>query len=252
MSGWGLGRLEDLERAFLFIANRLGDIWFYLDNLPGFFKGLFLGIKSTVYNLMDKCLDIRWDLYEFRLKYGNLIEAMLDRVSRGEVLSAVDLVWPDFYWFRVDPGGMIRWWLTQGVPGLDNLLSDPGGWLQEAFDWFTPGLSRFIRNPQGWLESWLMDTAPILYYVVRGEWGFVNEAIYQMHPWARYIFDDWREWLRFRVGDILGVEYRFWFDPVGYIKELVIEYRDEWVRHSVGWIQEIGEHVLSQILTGEW
>jgi len=88
--------------------------------------------------------------------------------------------------------------------------------------------------------------------VVRGEWPFVNEAIYQMHPWSQWIFDDFGEWLKFRVGDILGVEYRFWFDPVAYIKELVIEWRDTWVQNSVEWIADIGEHVLSQILTGEW
>ena len=247
-----MGRLEDLELAFLFIANRLGDIWFYLDNLPGWVKGLFLGIKSTVYNTMDKCLDIRWDLYEFRFKYGNLIDAVLDRMTRGEVLPALDMLWPDFYWFRQDPAAMIRWWLTQGVPGLDLLLSDPGGWLFAAFDYYASGLSWFIRNPQGWLESWLMDTAPILYYVVRGEWPFVYEAIYQMHPWSRHIFLDFGEWLKLRVGDILGVRYEFWFDPLAYIREIVIEHRDEWVKNSVDWIKTIGEHVLSQILTGEW
>lgn len=245
---WGWNSLNRLQERLGEVTSALNTIRPSIRDIP------FVGepIEDFVFGVVYKLSRAREELIGFRDKYGWLIDAVLERIVEGEVLSALDMLWPDFYWFRIDPQGMIRWWLTQGVSGLETFLLDPGGWLQAAFDYYTSGLSEFLRNPKGWLESWLMEVAPILYYVVRGEWGFVNEAIYQMHPWTRYIFDDWREWLRFRVGDILGVEYRFWFDPVGYIKEYVIEARDDWMHNSAEWILAILTKIACWIISGEW
>jgi len=254
-TGYGTGRLQKIIDALGVLAGFFYNLMVFCDAHPVFkyswgdppksLGGFFWNVYLNLYGTQN-------DLVVFKDKYTDLINAVLSRLASGDLWDALTLIWPQSYWIRVSPIDWLVVVTENIIPDSWHFWHDTIWWVVNRIELRWPGLALFAASPRAWLDSWLIENTPLLYYVRRGEWHFVHEALYLMYPWTKWIFDDFGEWLKFRVGDILGVEYRFWYDPVGYIKEYIIAQRDTWTRNSSGWIKTIGESVLRYLIEGAW
>lgn len=171
---------------------------------------------------------------------GQLLSELLGRLwwdwrtfiddPAGYVIDIIADYWPEIALLLTDPGSLIEGWLWERVPWLYELLDDPWGWLAGVIEPHWPEWSRFVADPGATIGEWLDERYP-------GVWQFLSDP---------------DGWLKERIYDLTGLETAFWDDPVGWVRDYVIEHRDTHVENSRAWLYATGERLVRFFFEGVW
>jgi hypothetical protein len=194
----------------------------------------FRAISSTLFDAAEFCWDANETLLQVinlwnDLRYGNLINDVLDRVfwrwsqlrsdPWGFVNDMVRGLFPGWDSLRADPALYIRNRLTGRWPDLSPLFADPLTWLRTRLE-YNLGLGvGFFADPLGAIRRWLYERYPVL-------WG---------------LFESPTTWLRSMLTVRMGVSVDLLDNPRAWVwrqfKEAVEAYawsEIEWLLGTLG------------------
>lgn len=201
----------------------------------------FLAIASILFDAADFCWDANEVLLQVinlwnDLRYGNLINDVLDRVfwrwsqlrtdPWGFVNDMVRGLFSGWDSFRADPALYIRTRLVNRWPDLGPLFSDPRGWLRTTLE-YNLGLGvGFFSDPLGAIRSWLYQRYPVL-------WG---------------LFESPSTWLRSMLTVRLGVDVDLLDNPTAWVWRHIMESVERYAVSYVDWI--VG--VVADLVNRAW
>lgn len=256
--GFGRNWIQYAQSLCMWLAVVLMDLWFVLDGKPDWMDFASKPLQNLIYQedprrgAMVFFGQLSWFFYHLFVGYGNLIAGVRAMEGDIDLVNLLAIIFGVRYDDDPDLEMVIKRIIYKHFRPLFWILEDPIDGFERLL---AKGLDLAHNRDYSWWDYVLLYVALNLPEVYLWYDDPGKEILTLLATW---ILGD------YQVGDNLwdilgawleewtGIEDVFWDDPIRYIKDYVIGFRDEWIENSVDWIQDIGEHVLSKILIGEW
>lgn len=199
----------------------------------------FRAISSTLFDAAEFCWDANETLLQVinlwnDLRYGNLINDVLDRVfwrwsqlrsdPWGFVNDMVQGLFSGWAALRSDPALYIRTRLVNRWPDLGPLFTDPLTWLRTRLE-YNLGLGvGFFADPLGAIKRW----------------------VYERYPVLKGLFETPTFWLRGQLTERLGVDRDFLDSPRAWVWRQVREAIEDYAADYIEWVVGVASDLIKR------